>query len=197
MIKDISLTFANKITIFRILAVPFFISTTLYYSPQRDYLRFIALGIFLFAVISDVIDGYIARRWHEKTHAGAILDPLADKILLMSAFLCLFKIGGQFITIRLPLWLVVAVISRDIILLIGSMLIYLAQGKLSIEVTKWGKVSTFFQVVIVIGILLQWSLSIYFWYLALIFTIISALDYIRSGIKLLNTPSRNVPCKNS
>ncbi len=83
-----SLTFANKITICRILAVPFFIATVLYYSPQRDHLRYAALGIFLFAVISDVIDGYIARTRHQKTRAGAILDPLADKLLLISATGC-------------------------------------------------------------------------------------------------------------
>src|SRR3989338_7065868 len=87
-----SLSFANKVTIVRILTVPFFIATVLYYAPERDYLRLAALCIFLVAVISDVIDGYIARTWKEKTKAGAILDPLADKLLLISAFICLYKI---------------------------------------------------------------------------------------------------------
>ncbi|MEK7097356.1 MAG: CDP-alcohol phosphatidyltransferase family protein, partial [Patescibacteria group bacterium] len=67
------LTLANKITIARILAVLFFITVILYYSPQDDYLRYVALGIFLFAVISDVIDGYIARAHDQKTQIGAIL----------------------------------------------------------------------------------------------------------------------------
>src|SRR3989338_5889283 len=98
-----SLTFANKITICRILAVPFLIATLMYYSLERDYLRFVALGLFLFAVISDVIDGYIARTRNQKTIAGAILDPLADKILLISAFICLSMIGEYFAPeLRLP-----------------------------------------------------------------------------------------------
>ena len=141
-----SLTFANKITIGRILAVPFFIATVLYYSPQRDHLRYVALAIFLFAVISDVIDGYIARTRHQKTQAGAILDPLADKLLLISAFICLYKIGTHFPQDRFPIWFIVTVISRDAILLMGSMILYILHGDLSIEATRWGKVTTFFPV---------------------------------------------------
>src|SRR5690349_1147781 len=125
MINGLTLNFANKITIGRILAVPFFIVVLLYHSVDRDYFRYIALGIFLFAVISDVIDGYIARTRHQKTQAGAILDPLADKLLLISAFICLYRIGTQLPTVHFPLWLVVTVISRDVILLIGALLIFM------------------------------------------------------------------------
>ena len=181
-----ALTFANKITICRILLVPFFISLILYYSPGKDYLRFLALGVFSFAVISDVIDGYIARTHHQKTKAGAILDPLADKILLISAFICLYKVGIYFEAVRFPIWLVVAVISRDVILLLGAMIILSLQGDLKLNPTRWGKMTTFFQIISVLGIMLQWSLSSLIWSLTLIFTIISGVDYIRQGIKTLN-----------
>lgn len=181
-----ALTFANKITICRILAVPFFIATILYYTPQKDHLRFTALGIFLFAVISDVIDGYIARRHHQKTKAGAILDPLADKLLLISAFICLYKIGVFFDLIRLPIWLVVAVISRDVILLSGSVIIRLSGYEGMIEATPWGKATAFFQILTVMGILLQWPLSSMFWYPAVVLTGISGVDYIRKGIRIIN-----------
>lgn len=184
-----SLTFANKITICRILAVPFFIATVLYYSVERDHFRTIALGIFSFAVISDVIDGYIARTRHQKTRAGAILDPLADKLLLISAYICLYKIGVQLPVTRFPIWLIVTVISRDVILLIGGMLIYIIHGDLSIEATKWGKASTFFQVITVIMMLLQWATPLWLWYLVVIFAVISVVDYIRRGIKVMNVPS--------
>ncbi len=183
------LTFANKVTIGRILAVPFFIAAVLYYSPERDYLRYVALGVFLFAVISDVIDGYIARTRNQKTQAGAILDPLADKILIISAFLCLYKIGTYFPGpggVQFPIWLVVAVISRDVILLLGSMIIHLVRGEFNVNPTKWGKVTTFFQVFCVLGILLQWSFSAAIWYVTVVFTVISGLGYIRKGIKILN-----------
>jgi cardiolipin synthase len=190
-----SLTFANKITVCRILAVPFLVAVVLYYSPQRDYLRYVALGIFLFAVISDVIDGYIARTRHQKTKAGAILDPLADKVLLMSTFICLYKMGVQFSAIHFPLWLVVAVISRDAILLVGAMLIYLIHGDLSIEATRWGKTSTFFQVLTVIAMLLQqstWVSTTLLWAITVFFTVISGVDYIRNGIKLINIPAGQI-----
>ena len=184
-----ALSFANKVTIGRILAVPVFTATVLYYVPARDYLRYTALGIFLVAVISDVIDGYIARTHKQKTQAGAILDPLADKLLLISAFICLYKIGDLLGNIKFPLWMVLTMISRDVILLFGSMIIYLVHGQLKIVPTKWGKATTFMQVLCIIGILLQWTFSFFIWYAAVILTVISGLGYIRKGIKVLNDPS--------
>lgn len=181
-----ALTFANKVTIGRIFIVPFFVATVLYYSPQRDYLRLIALGIFLLAVVSDLIDGYIARARKQKTKAGAILDPLADKFLLMSAFICLYKIGDQFLPFNFPLWLVVGVISRDVILLLGSMIIQLVNGQLIIAPTLWGKATTFFQVFCVIGLLLQIESSSVLWGVTILLTVISALGYIYNGIKTIN-----------
>lgn len=180
------LTVANKITICRIVVVPFFIAVVLYYSPQKDYLRFVALILFIFASVSDLIDGYVARTQHQKTMAGAMLDPLADKLLLISAFICLYKVGILFSVVKFPVWLVVGVISRDVILLIGAMLIYVKHGGLIIEPTKIGKVCTFFQSVAVIGILLQWSFSIGVWYITITLTAVSAIDYIRKGMKILN-----------
>ncbi len=180
-----ALTIANKITISRILAVPFFITVVLYYSPAWDHLRYVALGIFLFAVISDMVDGYIARTQNQITQVGAILDPLADKILLSSSFIFLYGVGHLFPKMNFPIWLVVVVISRDVILLIGSTLIFMLQGQFKIRVSVWGKATTFFQVVSVIGLLLQWPWTSVFWYIAFICTAISGLDYIRRGIGLL------------
>ena len=180
------LTFANKVTIARILIVPFFISTVLYYLPERDYLRFWALGLFMLATITDFIDGYIARTRHQKTKAGALLDPLADKILLISAFICLYKISIYFKTVQFPIWLVVAVISRDVILLTGCTIIHLVHGELNGQPTFYGKATTFFQVLSIIGLLLQWPNSIYLWVLTIFFAIISTIDYIKMGIKILN-----------
>ena len=181
-----SLTFANKVTIGRILLVPFFIATVLYFSPDRPYLRWIALGLFLTAVISDIIDGYVARVYHQKTRAGAILDPLADKILLISAFICLYIRRGSFEEIVFPLWFVVAIISRDIILILGASIVQLATGKLDIEANRSGKTTAFFQIVCVLGMLLQWPFTQVFWYVALIATIVSGIIYIKKGIQAIN-----------
>ena len=182
------LTFANKITICRILAVPFFIAAILYYSPEREHLRYLALGVFLFAVISDVIDGYVARTRYQKTKAGAILDPLADKFLLMSAFICLYDKGSSLMPMmHFPGWIVIAVISRDVFLIVGSLIIYMVHHGIDVEPTFWGKSTTFLQVISIIGILLQWSFSFIVWYVMLFFTFISLVDYSRTGIKVLNT----------
>lgn len=182
-----SLTLANQFTIARLLMVPFFITAVLYYSPDHDYLRFIALGIFLAAVTLDVLDGYVARKFGQETKAGAILDPLADKILLISAYICLYKISVLFDAVRFPIWLVVAVISRDVVLLLGSMIIRLVNGDIRINPTVWGKMTVFFQVLGVIGILMQWPYFSVFWYVILILVIISGIDYILKGVKELNT----------
>jgi cardiolipin synthase (CMP-forming) len=184
-----ALNFANKITIFRILAVPFFIASVLYYDPQRDILRFISLGIFLLAVASDAIDGYIARTQKQETKAGSILDPLADKLLIISAFICLYVVDGFPGGIKFPLWVILVVISRDAIILIGSMLIYIVHGNLEIMPTRWGKATTFFQMLSVVGILLQWQVSFTFWYLTAAFTAISGFGYIRKGVRVLNVPA--------
>ena len=147
-----TITFANKITILRILAVPAFVVAVLYYSPENEYLRTVALGIFLFATISDLVDGYIARRFHQKTRLGSILDPLADKILLISAFICLFIMRADFGFVQLPFWLLVVVISRDLILLFGTVILLLMNTGIKIEPTNAGKLTTFFQVFAVFGI---------------------------------------------
>ena len=180
-------TLANKITIVRILSIPFFISVILYYSPQKDYLRFVALGIFLFATISDFIDGYIARTRNQRTAVGSLLDPLADKILLISAFICLYMVGVSFNMIRFPIWLVVAVISRDVILVVGTMVGFLILKEVKIEPTFLGKATTFFQVICVICVLLQWSELTWLWNATLALIIITVLDYIVKGVRLLNS----------
>lgn len=180
------LTLANKITVGRIIIVPLFITTVLNYSPGRYDLRYLALAFFLVAVISDVIDGYIARRYYQKTRAGAILDPLADKLLLISAFLCLYIIGRDLPVFRFPVWLVVTLISRDVILLLGALIIQAMTGKLSIEANTWGKATAFCQTVCVVGMLLQWEISRFVWPVAVVLTVISGLIYIREGIRVLN-----------
>jgi cardiolipin synthase len=168
------------------------VATMLYYSAQRDYLRWISLGLFLIAVISDVIDGYIARRYYQKTKAGAILDPLADKLLLISAFTCLYIVGKEFSFFQFPVWFVVTMISRDAILLLGALIIQLTVGRLDIEANIFGKITAFIQTLCVIGMLLQWPESKYLWPPAVVVTIISGLLYIREGIKVINDSGTQV-----
>ncbi len=184
-----ALTFANKVTVGRILIVPFFIAAVMYVSPRYEFFRWLALGLFLVAIVSDIIDGYIARTRGQKTKAGAILDPLADKMLLISAFICLYIKRGYFQDIHFPLWFVVAIISRDIMLLIGSAIIQLTTGKLEIEANRSGKLTTFLQIICVLGVLLQLKFTSVFWYVALVATFVSGVIYLKEGIKIINESS--------
>ena len=174
---------ANKISTFRILSVPFFIASLIYYTEGRGILRFVALGIFILAAISDAADGYIARRSKQQSKAGLVLDPLGDKLLLMSAFICLTV--NNSLVIRLPLWVTMVVISRDVLIILGSIVIYIVKQNINMIPSRWGKFSTTFQMLAVIAILMQFKYSFIFWWIAVIFTAISGVVYINKGFKVL------------
>jgi len=180
---------ANKISTFRILSVPFFIACLLYYSPEREFLRFVALGIFVLGVVSDAVDGYIARRSKLVSKAGMVLDPLGDKLLLMSAFIILSSVNS--FGIKFPVWVTLVVISRDVIILLGTVLIYMIKQKLNISPTRWGKFTTTFQMLSVAVVLFQVKSAFVFWWVAVIFTIISGVDYIMRGFKVLYAVDNN------
>lgn len=172
------MNFANKISIFRILSAPFFIAT-LYYSNEKSYLRYVALGIFISAVLSDAVDGYIARKTKQNSLAGLVLDPLADKLLLVSAFICLYLFK------EIPFWVILTVITRDLLITIGALLIYILKQKLNFTSTAWGKLTTTFQMATIIAVLIRLRIVSLFWWLAVVFTVISGIDYLRRGFKIL------------
>ena len=177
------MNFANKISTFRILSVPFFFAALVYYSPEREYLRFVALVIFLLGVISDAVDGYIARKSGQQSKAGLILDPLGDKLLLMTAFISLAFIDD--FRIKFPLWVVLIVISRDTIILNGALVIYIVKHDIVVFPTRWGKLTTTFQMLAVFNVLIQWKQAYLFWWIAVVFTVISGFDYVMRGFKIL------------
>jgi CDP-diacylglycerol--glycerol-3-phosphate 3-phosphatidyltransferase len=179
------MNFANKISTFRILSVPFFIASLIYYSAQRDYLRFVALGIFVFGVFSDAVDGYIARISKQKSKAGLVLDPLGDKLLLVSAFICLYLIDKFPMGVRFPLWVTLIVVTRDILILLGAVVIFIVKQDIIVSPTRWGKLTTTFQMLAVMAVLLQWRFSYILWWLAVFFTVISGIDYVKRGFKTL------------
>jgi cardiolipin synthase len=180
------LTWANKITITRIVLIPIFLVNVLSYQPDRDYFRFIALFIFMIAAILDLLDGYVARRGNEETKLGAMLDPLADKMLLATAFLSLYVVGFQFPLVHFPVWLVITVISRDVILLVGALMIQLTRNNLLVRPDRLGKLAACSQFVCVAWILLQWRGSDFLWGVTCVLTVLSGLNYLRQGIGEFN-----------
>jgi len=171
---------ANKITIFRILIIPFFISFVLYSKWE------LALLVFFIAAISDGIDGYIARRWNERTEFGKMLDPIADKLLILSAFLCLSVIRELPPHLKLPAYVPIIIISRDVIIIIGAFLVFLIKGNLEIKPTFVSKATTFLQMATVISVLLRLGISPLLWNVAVALTLISGVDYVVKGSGILN-----------
>lgn len=134
-------TIPNVLTLIRILLIPFFLVLLL----KRFYP--LALGLFAIGGLTDAFDGMIARRTKRGTRLGSYLDPLADKLLITSTYLAL-GLGGMEISI--PLWLMVLVLGRDLIILCGYGLVFLLiQEKMDAQPTRIGKVSTGFQIVTV------------------------------------------------
>ncbi len=182
------MTTANKITILRILLVPLFIVELLYY-VQSGYEghRYIALACFAAAAISDGIDGYIARKYNQRSVLGAVLDPLADKLLLVSGIVLLSLNNGEFLP-RIPLWLTVTILSRDLMLLIGLALLHYLGSKIVVRPVFVGKMATVFQMTCVLWGLFKWPENwLMVWSVAAaVCTAISGVIYVISGVALLN-----------
>ena len=176
---------ANKITIIRILLVPVFVLSIVYYDPLGNF-RYLPFSVFLLAVLTDGIDGMIARILKQKTEFGTILDPIADKILIITALICLSAATNLPRGVKLPAWVPVLVISRDLILIFGAAIIYLIKKEIKIEPSKIGKITTFLQMATVLSIFLQYNYSYVLWTAMAFFTVLSGIGYIRKGSILLN-----------
>jgi cardiolipin synthase len=174
------LNLANRLTILRILMTPV-IAVLLLYKQMGA-----ALVLFLLAGITDGLDGFVARRRGQRTPLGMILDPVADKLLLMSAVLVLTVLK------ELPWWFAILVVSRDLILIGGGFILYMFVGKISMPPSWLGKATTGFQILTVILALLDnfvpalRSTILPVAAVALAFTVASGLDYVYRGSRLLN-----------
>jgi len=187
------LNWANRITFFRLFCTPIIVVLLLHYKekvaigtcePELLKIRLLAVIILCLAIISDAADGFIARVYKQKTLLGTILDPFADKLLLMSTTIVLsIPLGFKY---QIPSWLVVTIISRDILILVGALVLYLLFGKIKFLPMATGKITTFLQMSTVFLVLIQHSICNYFFHITLIFTIISGINYIYRETKLIN-----------
>ncbi len=189
------MTTANKITIFRILLVPFFVVQVLIYAESGNEIhRWLALFSFGLATLSDALDGYIARRYNQRSTLGTYLDPMADKILLVSGVV-LFSLNNEPYFARMPLWLTVTIISRDLLVSIGIGVVHYACGKVSVKPRLTGKAATVCQMIIILWTLLQWDREILFswWLTAAVLTGVSGFYYVFDGVKQLNASPTSGP----
>jgi cardiolipin synthase (CMP-forming) len=187
------MTTANKVTILRVLLIPFFVVELIYYLQTGNEIhRLLALLSFAVTAILDGVDGYIARRYNQKSELGAILDPLADKLLLVSAIVTLSFNRSPHLG-QIPLWFTGTVIGRDMLLLIGIAVIRLTVGQVAVRPRLAGKIATVLQMGTVIWVLLGWDhdLNAYWfktWSLGgALFTGVSGLLYVFDGIRQLGS----------
>lgn len=178
------LNLPNYITIVRIVLVPFFFSFLIYYNPMHPNFRTFALVLFLAAMVSDALDGLIARKFSSQTKLGTFLDPFADKLLLLSGFLGI-AFSTSF-TSKPHLWIVVVIVFRDLFIICGLIIIYLTVNRIEIRPNLLGKATTFFQMLTILSILIDWPQTQWIWFVTVGFTILSWLFYIRQGIVYLN-----------
>ncbi len=180
------LTWANQLTMLRIVFVPVFIILLTY--GQTGY----AFGTFVAAGVTDVLDGVIARRFGQKTSIGAVLDPLADKLLMTTSVLLLSLPQMQFANV-IPRWLMILMISRDVFILLVALVITLSIGFRVFKPSPYGKATTVLQVFTVLAVLYyNWrnvpvpELSILF-YMTGIVTTLSGMHYLITGRKQLGS----------
>jgi CDP-diacylglycerol--glycerol-3-phosphate 3-phosphatidyltransferase/cardiolipin synthase len=149
------MTIPNYITIFRILLIPVYVGLMVYYADtMKEIYLWWAFGVFLFASLTDGIDGWIARRFNQKSELGAILDPLADKGLILSAIFVLSFVDFQNLE-RFPLWFPILVVSRDVLTVLGAILLHFKVGNIKIEPHFSGKVSTFLQMACILAVMVR------------------------------------------
>jgi len=192
------MTTANKVTIFRILLIPFFVVEILYYvQTGSETHRLLGILSFFIAAACDGVDGYIARRYNQRSELGAILDPLADKLLLVSGIVLLsFDHSPRLESV--PLWLTGTIIGRDILLLVGLLVIQITVGKVTVKPNIVGKIATVLQMMVVMWILLKWhDRYLTIWTLAAGFcTGISGLFYVWDGVRQLSAHPTSSPSPN-
>jgi cardiolipin synthase (CMP-forming) len=187
------MTTANKVTILRMLLIPFFVVEALYYvKTGNETFRLLATMAFAVAAICDGVDGYIARHYNQRSELGGILDPLADKLLLVSGII-LFTFDHHPYFGSIPLWLTGTIIGRDLIILIGYGVIPATIGNAKVHPRITGQIATVLQMISIVWILLKWDAEfppVWFsiWTLgAAICTGISGLLYVWDGMKQLSS----------
>ena len=178
----------NKLTTLRVIMIPFFVFFLLWQNGENRTFRIIALALFIIASLTDLLDGKIARKYNLVTNFGKFMDPLADKLLVCSALICLIELNA------LPAWMVIIIISREFI--ISGFRLVAAEGGKVIAAGYWGKIKTAVTMVTIVfmipnfGEIFSGASWIYpleqvLVYASLILTIISLIDYLVKNKEVL------------
>lgn len=165
----------------RVILIPFFVAALLYENGSSQTMRIVANVIFIVASLTDLFDGKIARKYNLVTNFGKFMDPLADKLLVCSALICLIQLG------QLPAWVVIIIISREFIIS-GFRLVAVDNG-IVIAASYWGKFKTTFQMIAVILMIFNIpalaTVTMIMLVIAVVLTVISLVDYVAKNIEVL------------
>lgn len=173
----------NKLTVFRmILIIPFVI--LLLAGFGEGWSKWAALAIFIIASLTDTLDGYLARKNHQITNFGKFMDPLADKLLVCSAMICLVAL------MRLPAWVCIVIISREFI--ISGFRLIASDNGIVIAASMWGKVKTVSQMIMIILLIINFTspvlhvITLAVMYISCALTVISLIDYIAKNKQVVS-----------
>lgn len=172
----------NKLTVVRMIMIIPFVVFMLNMGIAGDATKWIAAGIFIVASLTDLLDGKIARKYNLVTNFGKFMDPLADKLLVCAAMICLVEMR------RLPAWIVIVIISREFI--ISGFRLVASDNGIVIAASYWGKFKTTFQMLMVIFLIIDLggvfaTVETILIYVSLALTIISLVDYIAKNKQVL------------
>ena len=166
--------------------MPCFVASLVYYHPTRDGLRYLSLVLFAIGILSDALDGLVARSKGQASQLGTILAPVADKLLILSALISLSTIRALPEWMRIPAWFNLIVISRDAILIFGTLLLFWLTGKLTIRPSVLGKCTIAAQMGVVPAVLLGLPLKMELLTVVAVMTVVSGMDYLRMGVRELS-----------
>lgn len=173
----------NKLTTLRVILIPFFVFSLLYRGGEEVLFRYVAAAIFIAASLTDLLDGKIARKYGLVTNFGKFMDPLADKLLVCSALICLTELK------QLPAWMVIVIISREFI--ISGFRLVASDNGIVIAASYWGKFKTTSQMIMVVLLILNIDHPVFgvltqiFVWVAMILTLVSLIDYLMKNKDVL------------
>ena len=179
----------NKLTVMRVILIPFFVAALLYDNGSSQTMRVVANVIFIVASLTDLFDGKIARKYNLVTNFGKFMDPLADKLLVCSALICLIQLG------QLPAWVVIIIISREFIIsgfrlvAADNGIVIASDNGVVIAASYWGKFKTTFQMIAVILMIFNIpalkTVTFIMLAAAVVLTIVSLVDYVAKNVEVL------------
>ena len=195
------LTLATKVTLLRFLGIPVFVLMMIYYliglreGAADERYRVAALLTFLAVALTDALDGYLARSRGEITQLGRILDPLADKSLLLAGIVMLTRPSLPALHPQLPVWFALTVISRDVLLVLGAFVVHHLNSHVEVRPRITGKLATVLQMGSVLWVLADGPAHPFLWLagFAAVFTALSGAQYIFDGIHQIEHALRAPP----